>query len=71
MGVSIQNANAEYLIVHTYTHTHIWREKICVFKREKKRREREMKEWRKMGIEEGKGRAGTASQCLGNGRSSV
>lgn len=68
--MSIQNANAEYLIVHT--HTHIWKEKICVFKREKKgEREREMKEWRKMEIEEGKGRAGTASQCLGNGRSSV
>ena len=37
---------------------------MCIQER-KKRREREMKEWRKMGIEEGKGRAGTASQCLG------
>ena len=71
MGVNIQNANAEYLIVHTHTHTHthIWRGKICVFKREKK--EREMKGWRKMEREERKYRAGTASQCLGNGRSFV
>ena len=44
VGVNIQNANAEYLIVHTHTHTHahihMWRGKICVFKREKKERER-------------------------------
>lgn len=45
---------------------------MCIQERKKRReREREMKEWRKMEIEEGKGRAGTASQCLGNGRSSV
>ena len=58
---------------HTHTHMHTY---ICgggryVYSRERKRREREMKGWRKMEREERKGRAGTASQSLGNDRSSM
>lgn len=37
--MNIQNANAEYLIVHTHTHTYLEGENMCIQERKKGERD--------------------------------